>query len=315
MAKNNLQNSYQFKLFAKNELKAKTLFTTRFLHDTANLKSSINNLGILTPIVIISKENEWHIIDGEARFLIANELGISIPAQIIDTEFNLTQLFTYCLELNHLARSFNIIEIAHLLKQAGDFYPKDLPQHLVECLGLQKQPKALHQYLSLLKLPLKVQEYAVTHKTSLNAMLTLLKLPKAEIEPITEILFTMPLNQNKLTEIITNLWDISKRNQSTPLSVLKSSLSSIGEINDANSRERLLRDDLHQKRHPRLMAMKQDFKEKTKSLPKNNKIKIEPAPFFNEDYLEIQAKLSGQEDLNLLISFLQHKAWNELLEE
>ncbi|OVE81964.1 hypothetical protein BVY03_01560 [bacterium K02(2017)] len=298
----------------------KPLFSHRFNRDDRPLKTSIQNFGLKTPPSLLFDKGKYHIIDGWARIDILNKMGKSQLGCIVydASEMNHENAFHLCIELNSWNRKFNVVEKALSLKTALEIFGGlKVPKWFWQLVGIKENIKTIYQYKELLKLPPDVQKYAVNNNITLSVILGFLKFPKTQIETLAHQLFVLPLNQNKLAEILALVLDISKRDEILPVKVMECAFEEVEKRNEFNAvqKEQLLRRILHSKRNPFYETKLKEFDEKIKGLPLNKYTKISPAPYFEDDYVEVNTKINSKKDLDDLVQILQSEVWKELLVE
>lgn len=131
----------------------------------------------------------------------------------------------------------------------------------------------------------------------------LAKFPKGVSEKITNILSLFSINQNTLAEILDCLLEISKRDAVEASDLLEQLL---GKTNgDDVHRVQLLREDLKSLRYPRYQGLLQDFAEKIKKLKLPLGVSVSATPYFEDNDLHIQARLSNREERDRLIEVLK----------
>lgn len=293
-------------------------FPTRFGGDSRQLQSSIQTYGILHPPRLLRDGNQLLILDGFERIKVAREMGVKeLTCYVYDQEHLSRQnAFLLCIELNRLSRPFNLVEKAQLLKAAHQLFSgSGIPKAFWTLTEIPHNIRSIQQFKALLKLPVTIQKYAVNNNTSLATILMFLNFKAEEVEKLAAQLFILPLNQNKLSEILNLLLDISKREEKSPQAVLDDMLPALELEFSPNQKEQKLRQLLQQRRNPRYEKRLANFEVMVKNLPINDKTRIQPAPFFEDDYVEVTTKFRSQEDVNNFISALQDASWTNLLKD
>lgn len=294
-----------------------SLFDLRFNRDDRPIQSSIQNFGLLSPPYLYRKEGQLFILDGLARVAWFRESGeLKIPCHVIDeTDMDAKESFLLCLELNHWCRQLNVVERARSLKKAQQIFGGlKVPKRFWQRVGIRENIRIIHQHKELLKLPDLVLKFTVNNNISLSIILGFLRFPKDQIEAIARHLFILPLNQNKLAEILGSLLDISKREEIMPLDLLEEVLSEVPEDLSAVQREQRLRQAFLSRRNPIYESQLSAFDDKLSGIPMGKETKVSPAPYFEDDYLEINAKVHSLEDLRELADSLTDEGWQKLFE-
>ena len=292
------------------------IFPTRFCGDARQLQSSIQTYGILHPPRLYGNDNTLLVLDGYERLKVAQELGLqSLWCHVYDRE-HLTagNAFLLCLELNRHSRNFNLVEKAQLLQTAHKvFTGTTIPKAFWVLVEVTQNIRAMHQLQDLLKLPQTVQKYAVNNSTPLSTILHFLRFKPDEIDKVASQLFILPINQNKLAEIVTMLLDIAKREDKTVYAVLEEILPELELEFSPLQKEQKLRQVLQKRRNPHYEQRLEEFEGRVRKLKFHHNTKVTPAPFFEDDYVEVTTKIRSEEDVQQLIDSLSSGSWTELL--
>ncbi|HLD44672.1 MAG TPA: ParB N-terminal domain-containing protein [bacterium] len=286
------------------------LFQTRFQRDDRELASSIQTHGLLIPPVLWQNEaGSFFIIDGAARLACASAIKQeAVACQVMScAEMNRQQAFVLCLELNRWCRAYNIVEKALLFKQAKNLFAEipNIPPFFWHAVGIKPHYKIIYQYQNLLKLPDLVLTHAITNDIPINVVITFLKFPPQEQQRIASQLFILPINQNKLGEMLDSLNDISKQEGTQPSEALEQTLRALPGHLTPLEKVQSLRDQLNTRRRPHLIKHQKQFDQSIKKLPLTENTKICPSPFFEDDYIQLTAKLTTQEDVTRLEELLK----------
>lgn len=293
------------------------LFPTRFGGDDRLLRASIQNFGILSPPMVLRTANGLRIIDGGWRLKIAVDLGHSGAPCFVYPEdsLNIANAFLLCLENNRWHRHFNLVEKAQLLKAAHEhFGGQTIPKTFWSLVDIPHNIRAIQQYKDLLKLPPVVMRYAVNNAIALPTLLGFLHFPHQELERLAAKLFVLPLNQNKLAEMLGLLTDLYKRDGESPLNVLEAAFKSVENEFNTQQKEQKIRGFLKTKRNPHYEQKLEEFQARIKDLPLTKDTRIQPAPFFEDDYIELSARIGSAEDLGEFLASLKDLKWAKLFE-
>lgn len=293
-------------------------FPSRFGGDARPLASSIQAYGILHPPRIYLSGERASVLDGLERIRIAREAGHkSIPCYFYDeTQLSHANAFLMCLELNRLSRHFNLVEKALLLKTAHQvFLDHAIPKAFWHAVEIPHNIRALQQFRDLLHLPAAVQRYVVNNAIPLPTALSFLRFAPAEIDRLAAQIFMLPLNQNKLAEVLSLLSDVSKAEEISALAVLDTILPELELEFSPVHKEQKLRRLLQQRRNPHYERKLSEFESRVKQLPLNDKTKVRPAPYFEDDYVEVTTRFYSQEDMDAFIESLKDASWRTVIGE
>lgn len=295
------------------------LFNVRFQADCRELQSSLQKWGVLNPIhVYVREDGTRFILDGWQRvqFLKQNQ-SVESLAVILHHEnvLPIADAFLIYMDLNVALRPFNLIEKALLIKKAQDlFLGKPWPKALVTGLGVAFQPAPMKEYRDLLKLPEFVQKYIVNNGIALHVALKFLDFEANDMVKLANQLFVYPLNQNKLGEILDLLQDLSRRESVPASQVFQDVLTQISGAGLAQQKEKLIRETLKKRKNPRFEEQMQHFLQKTKHIPIGAQTSVAPAPFFEDDYVEVKSRIYNHSDIQNLIQVLTHQAWGDIFD-
>lgn len=311
-------HSEQFQNIAMDKLTS-TKFQVRYYRDDRPLHTSLQTYGIFHPPVVIETEKgDYSILDGTARVDWCRHANLShLICQVIHhSEFDDKQLFLKFLEMNRWNREFNLVEKGTCVKLAHDLFGGlSIPKVFWSTVGVKDNIKSIHQHKEVLKLPEVVLKFAVTNSISVPVILSFLRFPKNDIEQIARYLLVLPINQNKLAEILGHLWDISRREEISPLRILDDFVAQIDMSLSQVQKEQKLRQMLQLRRNPNFEVAMRDFHEKVSRLRLDDNTKVSPPPFFEDEYVDVHSKIRTLEDLNQLKQSLQDENWTHLLKE
>lgn len=298
-------------------VKLKHLFPIRFGGDHRQLLSSVQTHGILYPPKLYQYREKLWVLDGLDRIKAAQECGFSsFHSEVLsESDLSYDKAFLLALELNKWSRSFNLVEKAQLLKEAYQIFAgQNIPRSFWHTVGISHNIRAIQQHKELLKLPEMIKKYAVNNNTPLATILGFLRFKPDEVEKVASQLFQLPLNQNKLSEVLSLLLEISIREDKSVLSILESIWPQLEVEFSPHQKEQALRSVLQQRRNPSYEKKLSEFQQKVEKLPLDkSKTRINPAPFFEDDYIDVSTRFASQEDVNNFINVLKDPTWVEIL--
>lgn len=287
------------------------LFPTRFLGDPRLLMSSVQTFGILTPPILYFYNDQYWIIDGASRLSIAQQThSPKVLCFVYSAEnMSMSEAFLLCLERNRWSRQFNLVEKSLLLQEAHRvFSGHKIPKIFWDLVEISQNVKTVQNHKDLIKLPETILKYCVNNNIALHTILLFQKFPREELEKIAAKLFVLPLNQNKLNEILSMLVDLSLKEQISAVKILEEIIQTLGQHAPTNRIEQL-RNFLQQRRYPHYHQTLSQFETKIKNLPITSQVKVEPAPFFEDDYIDIHARLNNRSDFSEFVNALRDKKW------
>lgn len=303
-------------------------FSISFPRNVGKLKASIQEIGLLTPL-ILRKKNGSHrlqIIAGYKRDIVLKELGAEIvPVYIFNEDelddenalrLNLLENL-YTREINHIEISNFLFKLRGLISLEND---KIIDVYL-PLLGLERSLHIFNKYLSLQNLINDFKELAVIKKIHLKILSRLSLLSHEDQESIFGLVKNLESGFNFINELLTLLEEISKRDGNTI-----SDLISDQQISDIVLKDKISRDQkakfimllLKEKRYPYIKEFEKKITGHIKNLKLPDTISIDlPENFENEAInmkLRFKDKKSYQEILDKLIQISDSKDFSKILE-
>lgn len=282
-----------------------SLFPFRLYRTNKELDHSVQEHGLIQPPLLASCRNEYAILDGAARIWSAkNKFNDALCLVYDEGEMDEKAMFCLYLEANLWARGFHTVEKAFCLKFADLIFESRIPVNVLQALDVPDSRQVMAQYGNLCRLSETVLEFISQLALKLSAAARFFHYSIAEGEALVHMLKSLPLNQNKLVQIMDFLADICRRDGSSSIQVLREALQAAGHENDAQKREQGLRDLLGTWRYPRYEKQRDDFSQKLVRLSLPNSIQIKPAPYFEDDYIELTCRISSDGERKKLIECL-----------
>lgn len=291
------------------------LFPLRFGTDSRKLQASLKSHGLLRPLVLYRKDARMHVLDGMERLTFLKEQGDKNLETYVHDESNMDMrvAFLLYLEINHWHRPFNIVEKARALQTAHDlFRGEGIPQAFWDLAGVRQNIRVTQQYRDFLKLPDVLHKFAVNNNMPLATMLLFLRFHPSEIEAMASRLCRLPLNPNRLTEILSLLVDLTRRDELRALEVLDEILPRVEMESTPVQKEQTLRSVLLRKRNPNYEKRLREFEAAVKRLKLDDKIRVTPSPYFEEACVDVNTRFTSMEDVRALMETLEKEAWRDV---
>lgn len=306
----------RYEILTLKDIPKSPLFKNRYHSDTRDLQSSIQTKGVLHPPYLYQSKDGLKVVDGLFRIEYAIQNGLDeLGCFVIDeADVALGDVFLFFLELNRWSRKFNDVEKALLIQQSHDVYRGSMiPKAFWTLIDVPQKIKLIQQYRDLLKFPDFILKYAVNNQIPLKVLLLFQNFSDKDAEKLAHQLFVYPLNQNKLSEILTLISDLSRREKMPGSEIFNDVLASLKKGMALPEKEKRIRDALKKRKNPNFEQQLEDFKSKAEALPLEGQASLQPAPYFEDDYVEMNVKLYNQDDIQNLIKALQHRAWHDIL--
>ena len=277
---------------------------------------SVRKVGLINPVLIKKNPgfNTMHTtICGYQRILAFQKLGLKSIAARIVVGFTDEELLLMSLHDNLFSRGFHDIEKAIILKNFREigYTNKRLLTEIAPLLRIPLKEKMVERYFSLLQLESEVIDSVAKEELELDKAFLLIPLEETERNCVHNLLYKETrTNVNEAKETLRNLLDLKQIKQTGIPELLK--IKVIRDILDnkrTNKRQKgegLYRLIKHM-RYPTISKKEAEFARSIKELGLGNSVRINHAPFFEKDEVQITIKSSDEENLkNHLERVLSH---------
>lgn len=301
------------------------IFSVNFMADLRRLRSSIEEIGLVQPVLLRKKAEGYQIVCGFRRISILKEMGGSdILSMVLDEgEKDDLRLFFISLHENLATRGFNTIEKAIALDKLIHMFQIDSATAIKRYLplfDLEADEKILKTYLSLAQMEKEIKLYVLNEEVSRTNIRRISALSSKDRMALLSLISPLKLGENRLREILTFLEEVTKRERLTIREIVKRP-----EIQAVLSRQELTppqRADRMKKvllglRYPRMHNMEERFVKKRKELNLPSSVSLDHQPFFEGKGLKVEFQFETVEDYQFIISSLSNltekKEFKEIL--
>jgi len=298
-------------------------FSVNYLPDLQSLRSSIEQIGLIQPVLLRKKLSGCQIICGLRRIAVLKELGKpEIEARVFEEkEMGEFQLFSLSLHENLTTRGFNSIEKAIALEKLihrFQIHPDTVIKTFLPLFSLEPNEKILNTYLSLAQMEDEIKRYILEEEVSRSNIRRLATLTHEDRMAILSLISPLRLGENRLREILTLLGEISRRNQYSVREIVQQaeiqSILSQKELTPSQKTERVKK-VLTNLRYPRMHQLEEKFEEKKKSLNLPSNISLHHQPFFEGRGLRVEFQFETMEEYRSILSYLSNLADKEEFQE
>jgi len=294
-------------------------FRTSYFFPLEPIVESIKRVGLVSPPVVCIREGSHTLVTGWKRFLACREISLSpLPVFRAEGKTDL-EMFRLAFFENVTAREFGLEEKAEVVGR-------------LEALGEEVQ-SVIRSYLPLLNLPSDravhslllrlskagegVKKFVRAKNPPLSVVRPLLGFPPEEQFRLVHLLQT--LGQNKQREILEDLEEIEARDGTRLEEILRS--AGIREDLDSPSLQPVQKAErwrafLREKRFPFYSSCKKSFDSAQLGLDWPAEARLEPSPYFEEDFLSVKFSFRSREEflarLKRLEALAEKKDFDEL---
>ena len=301
-------------------------FSVNFMPDFHRLRSSIEEIGLIQPVLLRKKPDGYQIICGFRRIFILKEMGGSdILSMVLDEkEKDDLRLFLISLHENLTSRGFNAIEKAIALdKLVHQFHvePVVVIKKYLPLFDLEADEKILNTYLSLIPMEDEIKRYVWKEEVSRTNIRRISSLSSKDRMALLSLISPLKLGENRLREILTFLEEITKRDQLTVREILKrpeiQAILSHQELTSSQRADRMKK-ALLALRYPRMRSLEEKFGKKRKELNIPSKVFLYHQPFFEERGLKVEFQFETVDEYRSMLSSLSKladkKEFKEMIE-
>lgn len=298
-------------------------FSVNFMPDLQSLRSSIQTVGLIQPVLLLKDKDHHRIICGFRRVWVFKELGASdIPAMVFDErEPNDLKFFTLSLQENLTTRGFNAVEKAIALQKLIHRFqvePSEVIQTYLHLFSLEPNEKILKTFLSLAEMEKEIKQFVLKEEVSRSNIRLLAQMSVEDRMALYPLLSRLKLGENRLREILTLLGEISRRERVTLKEVIDhpeiQALLSLRALTPIQRTERLKR-VLMTLRYPKMRELEEEFEKKRKELSLPEGVSIHHSSYFEGKGLRVELKFESMEEYRTMVGALSMLAQREELEE
>jgi len=287
-------------------------FSVNYLPDLEKLRSSIEEIGLIQPVLLKKKSDGYQIICGFRRISVMKELGKSeIESKVFEEkEMDEFQLFSLCLHENLTTRGFNAVEKAIALDKLTHCFqidPAAVIKTFLPFFSLEPNEKILNTYLSLARMEDEIKTYVLKEEVSRSNIRRLSTLTPDNRMAVLSLISPLKLGENRLREILTLLEEISRRNQCKEKDIVQrpeiQAVLSQKELTPSQKTERIKK-VLTDLRYPKLNQMEKAFEKRRKDLNLPSNISLHHPPFFEGKRLRVEFQFETKEEYQGILSAL-----------
>ena len=298
-------------------------YSVNFVPDLQRLRSSIEQIGLIQPVLLRKKGDHYQIVCGFRRISVMKELEkTEIESRVFEEkEMDEFQLFSLSLHENLTTRGFNTVEKAIALNKLIHLFqidPVAVTQTFLPLLSLEPNEKILNTYLSLAQMEDEIKTYVLKEEVSRSNIRRLSTLTPDDRMVIFSLISRLKLGENRLREVLTLLEEISRRNQCEEKDIVQRSeiqaILSQKELTPSQMTERIKK-VLTDLRYPKLNQMEKAFEKNRKDLNLPSNILLHHVPFFEGKRLKIEFQFETTDEYQAILKSLSSLSDKKEFEE
>jgi len=301
-------------------------FSVNFMPDLQRLRSSIEEVGLIQPVLLREKGNGYQIVCGFRRISVFQELKrAEVESKVFKQgEMEDFQFFSLSLHENLTARGFNTVEKAIALDKLVRCFrvdPAMAVRTYLPLFSLESHEKILNTYLSLARMEDELKRYVLREEVSRSNIRKLSVLAPEDREALLSFLPSLKLGENRLREVLNLLDEISRREGLAVEEIVRrEDLQKILSQTDLTPSQRTerVKKVLMNLRYPRMHRREEEFEKKRRTLNLPPGLSLNHPPFFEGKGLKMEFQFETMEEYRGILSSLSllvdKKEFQEMVE-
>jgi len=300
-------------------------FSVNFMPDLQRLRSSIEEVGLIQPVLLKEKGDGYQIVGGFRRISIFHELGrMEIESKIFgEKEVDDFRLFSISLNENLTTRGFNNVEKAIALDKLIHYFqidPTIVIKDFLPLFSLEPNEKILNTFLSLARMKEEVKRYVLKGEVSRSNIRKLSTFTPDDQMALISLFSFLKLGENRLREMLTIIEEISRRDRLKVRDIVHRPeievILSQKEFTPSQRTERAKK-VLVDLRYPKMHKIEEKFEKKRRELNLPPNISLHHQPFFEGRGLKIEFQFQTMEEYRSILASLSNltekKEFQEML--
>jgi len=285
-------------------------FSVNYLPNLERLRSSIEEIGLIQPVLLRKKTSRYQIVCGFRRLSIFHELGMpEIESRVLEEEeMDESHLFLVSLHENLTTRGFNAVEIALALeKLIHSFHIEQTVavNAFLPLFSLEPNEKILNTYLSLAQMEDEVKTYVLKGEVSRSNIRRFSVFAPEDRVALIKLVSILKLGENRLRELLIFLEEISQRDRCDVRDVVHrpeiEDILSQRELTSPQRAERV-RKVLIDFRFPRMREEERRFEQRRRGLDLPSGVSLYHPPYFEGKGLKIEFQFESLEKYRSILS-------------
>ncbi len=275
-------------------------YRTSYHFSLEKLKLSLQETGLLHPPLVALRDGRFILVSGWKRVLACAELSLSPILVLITEEKDDLKTFLMAFYENLATREFSLLEKAEILTRLKRFGEdeKRIIRHYLPLLDIPATLPNLDTYLAFSQFEPEAKKAIHEKNMSFLSVKPLIEFSSRERKQL--LLLLLPLGQNKRRELLEDILEISRKNETAVQKILLS--PEIKAIQQSDTLTPLQKADnvrllLRKKRNPAFSSMRDSFESLLRKIDWPKEIDINPSPFFEEEDFTVRFTFKSEEQL------------------
>ena len=304
-----------------NSVEDKFQITTRA--DVDDLIASIQQMGLIHPLLLTTQAEEYIIVSGFRRMAACRKLGWDqVPAIVVSSQAGRQECIELSISDNCLQRPLNLVETSRALGMLAELHADPARLAIAAAkFGLPDNSSMIAKLAKIPDLPGPIQNGILNDTISLSMALELGQF-EAKIGIDLSVLFAdLKIGLNRQRELVLLIKEIALRENITIAAVLDADdVTAIltAEDSDKSMKSRQLRAYLRQRRYPSIMKAEKNFGAHLKQLKLGKGIMLMPPREFEGSIYNLSLSFENLHELAVLRGKLddifEHPSLKKILE-
>jgi ParB family chromosome partitioning protein len=291
--------------------------------DVANLVNSIQQVGLLHPLLLTTQSEENIIVAGFRRMAACRKLGwYKVPALVLSSQAGMQSCIELSISDNSLQRPLNLVETSRALGMLAELYTDTARLTKAAAnLGLPDNPSIIAKLVKISDLPGPIQNGILNNTISLAMALELGQFDADTGIVVVALFEELKIGLNRQRELVLLIKEIALRENVSIADVLNAdgvATILITKDLDRSIKNQRLRAYLRQRRYPSIMKAEKSFETHLKQLKLGRGLTLAPPRDFEGNTYNLSLAFENLPELVALRSkldqLLEHPSLKKILD-
>lgn len=276
-------------------------FIVPYKQISPELVNSIKDIGIINPPIVIKNDKEYLILTGFKRISISEELGLNTVFCRVVSKNEIS--FDQCIKIIYEDNKdrYTDIEIGELCRKHID-NGNDVKQFL-KLIDYPTTEKNIQRFTYLSNIDSRIRNYYLDEKLNPEQCFFLSQIDTEDaLLLLNKVIIPLRFNTNETREFLSELKDIYIRDDKPISQIVENVINTQEEITKNG-----IRLQIKKLRSPRLVEVEKEYNEIVKSLKLPKGVLISYSPYFENNYIEVKARIDSENKLNELKILIENE--------
>lgn len=273
--------------------------------DKIDLAPSIDSMGLLQPVVLLEKGDDYTVVCGFRRIRICAGLAIGpIAARILPADFPALACARFAIADNAFQRQLNVVEQSRAFALIRRFAEdSNAWPSIAQSTGLPDSRRAMDRIMPVAGMPPSLQKAILNGSIALPVALQINDMQKEDAVALGDLLGAITAGLNVQRELLAMVGDISRRDDISIAKLIDDgAIKAIMDDTDTPAPQKVkqLRMLLKFRRYPELSQAEATYKQALNSLRLDRRIQLQAPPFFEGTSYRLTLSIDSRRQLKSL---------------